>query len=202
MHPLRRSPGPLMIVGLLALAALLGCNFMTPYQMEQAITGTLEAEEPPPADQPPYPACSWQWATQPQPDLTRDLRSALEAANLLTPLTEIEVTAFGEDCIDADGNFVDFAAMQTDFDVLLPLVALDDRDTVGSLVADVLTMIVTGFPVDETPGPMPGRIILALQAGDETLTVQVGYADAADLVERSVTGARLLAALDDLGALR
>ncbi|HEX3049363.1 MAG TPA: hypothetical protein VHP83_01830 [Aggregatilineaceae bacterium] len=119
----------------------------------------------------PYEACIWNWATQPLEDVSTALRAALEAENI--PYQAASASAFGENCLDQSGNIQYFATMETDFDV--KLTSENDPDTLGNLAKDVLTVIVTEFPVESTPGPQPGRIGLVIETPDQTYHTYMIY---------------------------
>jgi len=161
----------LILLAALGLASM-GCFLTTLYGGE----GDVEVDvvevtlTPTPSPTPtavatiPYEACIWNWATQPLDDVSTVLRTALDAENI--PYQEAGASAFGENCLDQSGNIQYFATMETDFDVTLT--SENDPDTLGNLAKDVLTVIVTEFPVDSTPGPMPGRIGLVIETPDQT----------------------------------
>lgn len=142
----------------------------------------------------PYEGCSWQWATESLPDLTIQLAGALEDEGIA--FEWVTVSAYGENCLDSQGNVERFAAMETDFYIQLPVDDLDDREAVGELAADVFTVIVTTFPTDVTPGPQPGTIELEFTAGDEARVVRTQQNTAVEMVRQDVRGAALL---DTLG---
>lgn len=182
-----------LIVSSAALLVTVGCTL--PYNWQALLNDSAEPS-PSPAEQPPYGACIWQWATELLPDLTADLILDLSDAGLTVAPDETRVTAFGENCLEQSGEVAYFAAMQTDFDVSLAVAALTDRDAVGDALRQVLATIVTGYSVDETPGPNPGRIIITVQDGTDSLTVMVAYQAAADLLAQDMSGAELFDALN------
>ena len=155
--------------------------------------GALAPPEPVTVTPGSIPACSWQWATQDQPDIAAQLEAALREAGLDD--VTVSASAFGENCVDTQMALVQFAAMETDFDLALPGVDPSNRDATGDQVAAVLAIIVVQFPVDSTPGPQPGRITLALGAAPALhITVMQGQAEAA--LAEGLTGADLLDSLD------
>ncbi|HML23211.1 MAG TPA: hypothetical protein PKD09_16270 [Aggregatilinea sp.] len=138
--------------------------------------------------------CAWQWATQALPDVAAQLDAALIAAGL--DGIAVTATAFGENCVDMQSTAVRFAAMETDFDLSLPDVDPADREAAGDRVAAVLDVIVTQFPPDTTPGPMPGRLMLVLGADEDALRITVAQNDASAALDRGLRGAALLDALE------
>ncbi|HEY5158501.1 MAG TPA: hypothetical protein VII93_11120, partial [Anaerolineales bacterium] len=92
---------------LISTILLAACNFQrsTPRMVTEAGSAT-------PSNQP----CSFNWATQPLPDLSAKVRAAMQTAGL----NGISVTAeaYGENCYDTRTNEpVSFTAMETDFHV-------------------------------------------------------------------------------------
>ncbi|MBN1680831.1 MAG: hypothetical protein JW966_11110 [Anaerolineae bacterium] len=188
------------IVGMAAVVALLmACNWTwlagpAPDQGTVKLT-VLPAVSPSPDDTLDYSACSWQWAQEVLPDETTQLADSLSAANL--PVNDLTVFAYGEDCFNAEGNVVRFAAMETDFLLTLAVDDLDDSETLGDLAADALVIIVRDFPVSDTPGPMPGQITLSFEArdGSTAVTPPIKQNIAADWVAQDLRGSALIRAL-------
>ncbi len=154
--------------------------------------GRVNPAQPPPTPT-PYARCSWQWANENLPDLSADVQTTLDNAQIAT-LT-VRAYAFGENCIDSQTNTVSyFAAMETDFQIVLPVADLADHDALGTLTADLLRVLNT-FTPDTTPGPQPGRYELTFQAGDDALGVMVPVPDAVRFVDEGLTGAALWEAI-------
>jgi hypothetical protein len=110
--------------------------------------------------------CPLVWAQEAYPDLTLTYRERLQAANV--PVTQVRVYGFGEAACG------DMLPRQTDFDVTLAY----DADAPPANLADwveTTLLTVTDAPVDETPGPNPGRVRIQLQSavGGQTLMVQL-----------------------------
>ncbi len=141
----------------------------------------------------PYMECGWQWATQPLPELSAQVGAAFSDAGLEG--IEASAYAFGENCLDQNGEVNRFAAMQTDFDISVTVADLSNPDGLGDLAARILDILVEGFPTDNTPGPMPGRASLTFVAGDQRLPLVFSIQQAADALDQGLSGADLLAAL-------
>ena len=108
--------------------------------------------------------CAWVWNSESLPELSIQLQSAMEQADLGDAAGR--AIAFGEDCISADtGEVSYFAVKQTDFRFSLPVKDLTDLDALGELVEGVLGVI-EKFPPDDTPGPMPGQVFITFVTGD------------------------------------
>ena len=102
-----------------------------------------------------YTGCAWTWNTQPLPDLSTQVESALKAAGLNGVTASAE--AFGENCIIATGEVDHFAVMETDFRIRVEVQDLADTAALGDLLERILGVLDT-FPPGDTPGPQPGYI--------------------------------------------
>jgi hypothetical protein len=159
----------------------------------------LWAYSPPPitgiTPTPQYQECIWNWATQELPELTASVAAALDAQGIGT--TSVRVYAFGENCLDAQGNIAYFATMETDFAITLPVDDVNDREAVGNLAADLFGVIARDYAVGTIPGPQPGRVELRFESGPEAvfaLTVQ--REEFESLIAQGIRGAALLDALE------
>lgn len=101
-----------------------------------------------------YEECIYQWGYQELPDLTAQFDRAVK--NLI-PASVSRATAFGEYCIGADGQVIRFLAMETDFYVSVKVETLDDYDTFGNWIADVM-QVVSGLPPDMLASPNSGFV--------------------------------------------
>ncbi len=146
-----------------------------------------------PTATPEYRPCAFRWASQPLPDLTAQLSEALAQAGLEVASARAE--AYGENCVDENGQVVYFATMETDFRVTLNVARLDDEAELGRLL-DMTLAVLDKFPPEETPGPQPGYIGIAFEAasgGMLNLWFQASRADA--LRRQGLGGVELLEAL-------
>lgn len=75
----------------------------------------------------------------------------------LIPNSTSRATAYGENCIGNDGQIVRFLAMETDFYVLAAVENLEDYETFGNWIYDVM-LVVDGFPPEDLAGPQPGFV--------------------------------------------
>src|SRR5215204_2146767 len=71
---------------------------------------------------PTYEGCGYQWAYKDMPELNEPFD---EAIKIINTDAKAWATAFGEDCVYADGH-TDFSAMETDFYVHLPVADLSN----------------------------------------------------------------------------
>lgn len=103
--------------------------------------------------------CGWQWAYEELPELSELFDNAVKVS---IPNSSSRATAFGENCLDNDGNIVYFLAMETDFHVTISVDTLDDYDAFGNWIAQVM-QTVNNLPPDMIAGPMPGVVELRFE---------------------------------------
>lgn len=75
----------------------------------------------------------------------------------MIPNSTSHATAFGENCVDSNGQVVRFLAMETDFYVTVPVETPDDYETFGNWIAQVM-QAVNRLPPDLIQGPQPGFV--------------------------------------------
>ena len=102
---------------------------------------------------PPLGECGYQWAYEDLPELSKQLQEEIMTLNLGATAW---ATAFGEDCVYADGH-ADFSAMETDFYVQLPVTDLEDFESFGNWMTQVM-QVVEGLPRDLLAGPQAGFV--------------------------------------------
>ena len=132
----------------LCLILLVGCA--------PALTAT-PVNAPPSSDSQP---CAYMWATQSLNDLTLDLQAAIKNMH---PDAESYAYAFGEDCVYQDGHKT-FSAMETDFNVTMPVTDLSDENTLGEWIIKVMDVI-GDLPAEKIVGPRPGRVTIFFLSG-------------------------------------
>ena len=141
---------------LLTVLCLAACNFPT---------RTPELESPPANPQ----NCAFSWASQPLPELSAQVQSAIDAARL----TGVKATAeaYGENCYDSQTNKpVSFATLETDFRISATVNDLTNKDELGNLLERIL-IVLDGFPVGKIPGPEPGYISISFHVRSEELNL-------------------------------
>ena len=138
--------------------------------------------------------CAWVWATQSLPDLSIDLQSALEKAGLKEVTASAE--AFGENCITGTGQVDHFATMETDFRFTVQVASLEDHETLGALLEQIL-VVVDGFPPGTASGPNKGYIGVTFQAGDKELRLWFQITSGESARELGLHGAALLDTLQN-----
>jgi hypothetical protein len=129
------------------------------------------------------------WASQPLTDLTLDLQAALTN---LHPESQGFAFAFGEDCIYQDGSKT-FGAMETDFNVTLPVADLADENMLGEWIVKVMDVI-EALPADKIVGPRPGRVTMIFTAGTDQKFLQF-YRNNYQALEPGMSGWEIYQAL-------
>jgi len=100
--------------------------------------------------------CAWSWANRPLPEVTDQLQAALDAAGI--PGATARAYDFGENCNDQEtGTVARFARIETDVEIRLEVVDLQDLDALGSLT-DQVVAVLDIFARDSLSGRQPGRI--------------------------------------------
>jgi hypothetical protein len=137
------------------------------------------------------------WAYHGLEDLSTEVQAAMDQANVEG--ARARAVAYGENVIVFDeetGNseFCSFGAMETDYHLTLPVEDLSDLDHLGALLLSALTVL-NEFPVDETPGNMPGRIQVFFSVGEEGRYMYFTETEAYEALASGLTGAALLKAL-------
>ena len=139
-------------------------------------------------------SCVWNWAYQPLPEITAQIRQRFTEAGIAA--TDIAAIAFGENCINGEtGQIVRFAAMQTDFEVTGEVGDFEDADTVGEKVRAII-QILEEFPPESTPGPAPGNLKITITSGARTGHLNVKVTQAYQSAKDIQSGAKLLQQLD------
>lgn len=149
-------------------------------------------------------SCGWQWATQPDEALTRELQTRLTPA--LNGIYEVRIRAeiFGENCLNNDGSVRYFVGMQTDFQVNIQLQSWEANNptavdsALSALVREVLAVL-ADYPPEVTAGPNAGHIRIdfstAESADNGVYSIWIGYVEAMNALDQHLTGTALLEAL-------
>jgi hypothetical protein len=124
--------------------------------------------------------CGFTWAYHDLPEVTASLDAAVKTFN---PNASSHATAFGEDCVGNDGQFVRFAAMETDFYVTLFVSDLKDYASFGNWITQVM-QIVNSFPPDMLAGTRSGFVEFRFEKSEsESIGLRVpiqGYNETAN----------------------
>ena len=155
----------------LCLILLIGCS--------PAPTATPPTAEP----------CGYMWASQNLTNLTLDLQDAIQNVQ---PEAQAYAFAFGEDCVYTDGHRT-FTAMETDFNVTLPVTDLTDEDALGEWIVKTMR-VVESLPKEKIVGPRPGRVTIIFTAGTEQKIVRF-YIDKYQSLPKDMAGWEVYQAL-------
>jgi hypothetical protein len=113
--------------------------------------------------------CTYQWAYKDIPELSKQLQEEIKTLN---PEAAAWTTAFGEDCVYADGH-AEFAAMETDIYVHLPVATLTDYESLGNWISQAMK-VVEQLPSDLILGPQAGFVEFKfIKSDSEFLFVRV-----------------------------
>lgn len=137
----------------------------SPLPVSPALTETLIAI--PTTALPAPESCGYQWAYQDLPELSSSVQQSIRA---LQPEAQATAFAFGENCIRADGSVAAFTAMETDFNITLQVADLANESELGEWIVKVM-QVITAIPPDQIVGPIPGRVSMIFQSGDEQKVV-------------------------------
>jgi len=180
------------IIGLVTLLTAAGASLFAltqgkltadnPAAVTETPTATVSAE---------YKPCAYMWAYQSLPEISEELQAALRA---VLPEAEARASAYGEDCVAADGSST-FGAMETDFYVNIPVQDLTDNERLGNLVEQVLS-VVDGFPRPRVPGGTDGFVEFTFRNGDQQRILRVPIPRGMELRQQGLRGAELIQALE------
>jgi hypothetical protein len=138
-----------------------------------------------------YTECGFVWSREPLEQLSKEFDAALKTVE---PGAGGRAEAYGENCLNNRGKVVRFLAMETDFYVLLKVEQLQDKQALGNLLEEVLS-VVAQFPVEETPGPQPGYVGVTFEAPTDELRLWFPQREAEAALENGLRGAELFEAL-------
>jgi hypothetical protein len=147
-----------------------------------AITPSVESSSP----------CAYTWTYHDLPEISAEFEAAAKA---LLPEADAHASAFGEDCVSAEGRAVRFSAMETDFYVVISVTDLNDNETLGALIAQVLPAL-DHFATGSVPGPKEGFIEFTFRAGEDQRVLRVPLPLGRELREKGISGAELIAAIE------
>jgi hypothetical protein len=182
-------------ISFLVLCLLGACNLPAPGQPAPDLTivpDTAPAQATDmPAQDDSYTECGFVWAREPLPDLSREFDAALKE---VLPEASGYAEAYGENCLNNQGEVVRFLAMETDFYVTLKVDNLQEKQALGGLAEQILR-VVAQFPVEDTPGPQPGYIGITFQSPGDELRLWFTRRDAEAALENGLRGEALFNAL-------
>ena len=135
--------------------------------------------------------CGYAWAREPLADLSKEFESALKE---IQPQANGYAEAYGENCINNNGEAVRFLAMETDFYVTLKVQDLGNEHALGELIEQVLA-VVSEFPPEDTPGPQPGSVGVTFKASGGELRLWFTQVEAKIAIDKGLSGKELFNAL-------
>lgn len=182
-------------ISILLIFLLSACNFPKPEQPTPGSTVAPEAEsaretETPSQDH-PYTECAFAWAREPLADLSKEFDEALKEVH---PQVSGRAEAYGENCLNDQGEVARFLAMETDFYVTLQVKDLEDKQALGELIEQVLT-VVARFPPEDTPGPQPGYVRITFVSRGDELRLWFTQVEAKAVLGQGLQGEELYYAL-------
>jgi len=163
----QRSKNMRKVLASFILTFVLGActpNLLVPETTPSTVTIPAQTEIPTlvPTVDTTYGGCGYQWAYQDLPELTTQLDYAVKE---FAPDSRAHATAFGENCLGADGQVLKFLAMETDFYVFISVEVLNDYQSFGDWIAQVM-QVVTGFPPALIIGPKPGFVAFRFEKSE------------------------------------
>ncbi|MBI4761363.1 MAG: hypothetical protein ACOYYF_03360 [Chloroflexota bacterium] len=134
---------------------------------------------PPPSQDTASTQCAYQWAYHELPDLTAQFNGMIQP---IIPNSISRATTYGENCVAADGQVIFFSPMETDFYITVTVETLDDYETFGNWLYDVM-LIVDGIPPEDLAAPQAGFVEFRFEKSPvENITFRVpmqGYFETA-----------------------
>jgi len=177
---MKRKRNLLILLALPALAGYLIIENNLPPKVDQTApvppgqetqTNAPRTDTPPPA--PADEGCYFVWANHDLPELTGEFDTAVRA---IQAAASGRASAFGEDCIHADGRST-FGAMETDFYVRIQADDLHNEEAFGNWITQVMAVI-EQIPPEEIPGPQPGFVEFSFTKSDtEKIILRVPIRD-------------------------
>ena len=176
-----------IITSVLIIFLLSACNIPRPGQPNPGLTVEPDSSE----QDLSTTECAYMWARKPLPDLSEDFKEALKEVQ---PQADGYAEAYGENCVDSQGNVVRFLSMETDFYATLEVEGLRDKQSLGELTEQVLN-VVSKFPIEDTPGPQPGYVGINFEAPEDEFRLWFTQSDADAALENGLHGEELFNAL-------
>lgn len=148
------------LVGALALLVVLsGCSFEPP---TMGPTATAEAELTP---------CAFVWATHSLEQETAAAQARLAEAGLED--VNVQLVAFGEDCVYADGRVGGFGVMSVDVYLAIGWHDFSDQEGMGNRLEQVLQVLLAA-PADSYPANLQ-KTSVVFEGGNDTEDVRLGF---------------------------
>jgi hypothetical protein len=99
------------------------------------------------------------------PEVSKQVDEALKA---LGPEVSGSASAYGEDCVYADGR-AEFSMMETDFSVTIKVDDLNNEEELGNWIITVMKTL----EQINAPGPVPGRVSFKFEKDEQSQFLNV-----------------------------
>ena len=144
-------------------------------------------------------ACAFAWAHVDLPTTTSTTQAALDAAGIMHATVRAE--AYGENCLEANGNVRYFAAMTTDFYFTIEVEADDlyDDQMLAAFIKPLYN-IAAAVPREQIPAP-PGYFDLTFTSSQGAVRLRTRFDDAQAALQRDLKGVALLDALGGVDSI-
>ena len=120
-----------------------------------------------------YEGCYFVWSSHELTEVSASLQKDLQD---LQSKAQARATAFGEDCIYADGRS-EFGAAETDFYITLFVDDFSDEQGMGEWMSRVMPLL-ENIPPDQIQGPQPGFVEFTFKtSGVDNLILRVPIAE-------------------------
>ena len=169
----------------LLLFLLSACNLPNRGQPASGITPVPVTDSPTQNDD--YTQCGFVWARESLDGISEEFDKVLKET---LPQADGRAEAYGENCLNNQGEVVRFLAMETDFHVTLQVKDLVDKNAMGVMIEQVLDVL-SEFPTEATPGPQSGYVGITFEAPGDELRLWFPQLAAQDAIERGLRGEEL-----------
>ena len=189
---------------LLFLLSLLGCasneEVLTESAVEEITQTEILSETPIANDNPKIDQgsnssdlCAYVWTSRTLPELSAQIQDdfIIEGFDKL----KVNAEAYGENCIDPATNKVKyFTAMQTDFHITYAVNDLSD-EVLGNLLNEIINLL-SEYPEESLPGPMPGHIGIRFGKGNEDRYFWFEIGEGLEAIDKGYKGRTLVKLLE------
>lgn len=157
--------------------------------LEKVTESTAESQPMLPENRNQAP-CAYMWASQPLPQISREIENLLSQAGYKE--IRVNAEAYGENCVTEEGEIVRFAAMQTDIHTVVPVQSLNNPTEMGDIAGRLLGVILE-VPLSALPGLQPGYIGIQFSSNEgEVLNLWFKREKAEQLLQAGINGEKLL----------
>lgn len=152
-----------------------------------AFRSTQTSASPPIITEPTYEGCYYMWASKDLPEVSKNFQAELEK---IIPEATGTASAYGEDCVYADGH-AQFGAMETEFNLVTPVKDTDDNKDLGKIIEAVLP----AFEQENLPAKI-GKINIQFKTEASDRYVNFDHKTLTTAFEQGLRGEELLNAID------